>query len=101
MGAPPHCPVSNSASAPLPCPGGHDFTVKHAVAPLREVLPVAHASHVAAPVLFEKCPAAHAPHAAAPLLDLWRPAAHTVHASVQMHCWRLLQAVLLLLSVLR
>jgi hypothetical protein len=80
-----HCPAINSAPASLPCPGGHDFTVKHAVAPLREVLPVAHASHVAATVLLEKRPTAHASHAAAPLLDLWRPGTHVVHASAQMH----------------
>jgi hypothetical protein len=80
-----HCPVSKSAPAPA-CPGGHDFAVK--------------ASHAAAP-LPDMRPAAHASHAAAPLLDLWRPATHVVHVSAQRHPEVLLQAVLLLVSVLR
>jgi hypothetical protein len=52
MGAP-HRPVSNSAAASLPCPGGHDFAVKalHAAAPLPDMRPAAHASHAAVPLL--------------------------------------------------
>jgi hypothetical protein len=48
-----HCPAVNSAAASLSCPGGHVFAVKasHAVAPLSEMRPVAHASHPAVPLL--------------------------------------------------
>jgi hypothetical protein len=79
-----HCPTSNSAAASLPCPGGHAFIVSHAVAPL----------------LIVKRPVAHASHAAALLLDLCRPATHALQVSAQMHLLLLLQAMLLLVSVL-
>jgi hypothetical protein len=67
-----HCPNVNSAAASLPCPGRHVFAVKasHAVAPLSEMRPAAHASQVVAPVLFEKRPVAHVSHPTVPLLDL-------------------------------